>query len=49
MHNRFQFAGLDKPMHRFLLAALATMAVLAVAPAFAASDPGPTRVVRLTG
>jgi len=37
MYNHFR---LDKPMHRFLLAALATMAVLAVAPAFAASDPG---------
>jgi len=40
MYNRFRFAGLDKPMHRFLLAALATLAVLAVAPAFAASGPG---------
>jgi len=40
MYNRFRFAGLDKPMHRFLLAALATLAVLAVTPAFAASDPG---------
>ena len=40
MYNRFRFAGLDKPMHRFLLAALATMAVLAVSPAFAASAPG---------
>jgi len=37
MYNHFR---LDKPMHRFLLAALATMAVLAVAPAFAAADPG---------
>ena len=40
MYNHFRFAGLDKPMHRFLLAALATMAVLAVSPAFAASAPG---------
>jgi phosphate:Na+ symporter len=40
MYNRFQFTGLDKPMHRFLLAALATLAVLAVTPVFAASDPG---------
>jgi phosphate:Na+ symporter len=39
MYNRFQFPGLDKSMPRFLLAALATMAVLAVAPAFAASAP----------
>ena len=34
MYNHFR---LDKPMHRFLLAALASMAVLAVTPAFAAS------------
>jgi phosphate:Na+ symporter len=39
MYNRFQFTGLDKSMPRFLLAALATMAVLAVTPAFAASAP----------
>jgi phosphate:Na+ symporter len=39
MYNRFQFPGLDKSMPRFLLAALATMAVLAVTPAFAASAP----------
>ena len=37
MYNRFRFACLDKPMHRFLLAALATMAVFAVTPAFAAA------------
>jgi phosphate:Na+ symporter len=40
MYNRFQFTGLDKSMHRFLLAALSAMAVLAVTPVFAASGPG---------
>jgi len=40
MYNSFRLAGQDKSMPRFFLAALTSLAVLAVTPAFAASGTG---------
>jgi phosphate:Na+ symporter len=40
MYSSFRLACLDKSVPRFLLPALATLAVLAVTPAYAASDTG---------